>query len=139
MIFLRYATVLSILLLVSPAAPADTRDEIAAALDYYAELWNEGDLEALRGYYHADFKLITREGIVPLAQRLADLEMLLGGNDDRGQLSYNDIEVVELGDRNALSYGRLDLQFKDGSSLQGWFSTVYVKTPFGWKALLTHN
>ena len=38
-----------------------------------------------------------------------------------------------------VAYGRFQLQFKDGTKLDGWFSTVYVKTPFGWKALLTHT
>jgi hypothetical protein len=33
----------------------------------------------------------------------------------------------------------LSLRFKDSSSIDGWFSTVFVNTPFGWKALVTHN
>ena len=38
-----------------------------------------------------------------------------------------------------MAYGRVALKFRDGSVLESWFTTVYVKTPFGWKALLTRN
>jgi ketosteroid isomerase-like protein len=121
------------------AARADTRGEIAAMLDYYAEVWNEGDLDALRGYYHEDFRLITANGVTTAEQRLADLATVAEGGADRGELTHGDVEILELGDKHALAYGRLSLRFKDGSSIDGWFSTVFVNTPFGWKALVTHN
>ena len=124
---------------VSTTARADTRDDISAAIDYYAELWNEGDLEALRGFYHSDFKLITQNGVVTLEQRMADLVSLAGTGGDRGELHYSDGQVVELGEKHALAWGRMSLRFKDGSSIEGWYSTTFVNTPFGWKALLTHN
>lgn len=120
-------------------ALSDARDDIATAIDYYAEMWNEGDFEALRGYYHPNFVLITAEGAIPLAQRIADLNTLASPGQDRGELSYADVEVTPLADGHALAYGQMRLQFKDGSSLESWFSTVYAKTPFGWKALLTHQ
>lgn len=124
---------------VSMPVRADIRDDIRAAIDYYAELWNEGDLEALRGFYHSDFKLITQNGVVTLEQRMADLATLAESGSDRGELRYSDYEVIELGDKHALAYGRMSLRFKDGSSIEGWFSTTFVNTPFGWKALVTHN
>lgn len=126
-------------LVVSTATPADTRDEIGAVLDYYAEIWNEGDLDALRGYYHEDFRLISANGVTTAEQRLADLATVAETGTDRGELTHNDVEIVALGDKHALAYGRLSLRFKDGSSIEGWFSTTFVNTPFGWKALVTHN
>jgi len=27
----------------------------------------------------------------------------------------------------------------DGASIANWLSTIYEKTPFGWKAVLTRN
>jgi len=124
---------------VSTTARADARNDISAAIDYYAELWNEGDLEALRGFYHSDFKLITQNGVMTLEQRVADLDALAESGGDRGELHYSDSQVVELGEKHALAWGRMSLRFKDGSSIDGWYSTTFVNTPFGWKALLTHN
>lgn len=139
MTFLRYALILPIALLFAQSLTADTREDILGAIEYYAELWNEGDLGALRGYYHSDFKLITANGVMTLEQRMADLEAVTEAGGDRGELHYGEGEVMELGDKHALAYGRLSLRFKDGSSLDGWYSTLFVKTPFGWKALLTHS
>ena len=102
-------------------------------------MWNEGDFEALRGYYHTDFMLITAQGPMTLSQRLADLETLATTGKDRGELSYSEVKVTPLADGHALAWGQMRLAFKDGSSLEAWFSTVYVKTPFGWKAILTHQ
>jgi ketosteroid isomerase-like protein len=136
---LRTLSVLLCCLLPTGAALADAREDITTAIDYYAEMWNEGDVEALRGYYHPDFVLITAGGVLPLAQRIADLNTLAAPGQDRGELAYRNVKVTPLGDGHALAHGQMQLQFKDGSSLESWFSTVYEKTPFGWKAILTHQ
>jgi ketosteroid isomerase-like protein len=134
----RFATVLCCLLLAGPAS-ADTAGDIRAAIDYYAEMWNEGDFEALRGYYHPDFVLITPQGQVTLSQRFADLDEVSKAGQDPGELSYSDVKVTPLADGHALAWGQVRLAFKDGSSIESWFSSVYAKTPFGWKAILTHQ
>jgi len=134
----RIATVLICLFLL-PAAKADTESEITAALDYYAELWNEGDFEALRSYYNPDFVLVTSAGTLPLLQRLEDIDALAASDKDRGEMSYSAVVVKPLGEKNAMAYGQVRLLFKDGSSIESNFSTVYAKTPFGWKAVLTHQ
>lgn len=126
-------------LLAAAGALADTRDEITTALDYYAERWNEGDFEALNGYYDPAFVLVTRDGRLPLSARLADLESLASSGKDRGELDYSNVQVQALGDGYALAHGSARLQFADGSAIDSWFSTVYRKTPFGWKAILTHQ
>jgi hypothetical protein len=118
---------------------ADTEAEITAALDYFSEVWKEGDVDTLRGYYHADFMLVTSQGPVSLTQRMADIESIAQSEGDRGELTYSGVEVRALGDGHALAYGKRRLAFKDGSSMETWFSTVYADTPFGWKAILTHQ
>ena len=132
-------TTLLFLFLLSGLALADTREEIITALDYYAEIWNEGEFEALRGYYDPGFVQITARGVESLAQRFEDINALSAAAGDQGELSYESITVKSLGDQHALAHGQLRLQFKDGSSIDTWFSTVYAKTPFGWKAILTHQ
>jgi hypothetical protein len=126
-------------LLFAGSSPADTREEITTALDYYAELWNEADFEALRGYYDPAFVQITTRGVETLAQRFDDIGALTRSSGELGELSYDGVKVEELGERHAMAYGQLRLQFKDGSSIETWFSTVYAKTPFGWKAILAHQ
>jgi ketosteroid isomerase-like protein len=126
-------------LLVASPAIADTETEITTALDYFAEVWNEGDLEAIRGYYHQDFVLVTDGGSIALGQRIDDLKAIAQAGEDRGVLEYSQVRVKALEKKHALAYGELHLEFKDGSAINTWFTTVYVKTPFGWKAILTHN
>jgi len=135
---IRFMILLCLLPLAGPLQ-ADTGSDISTALDYYAEVWNEGDLETIRAYYHADFVLVSNRGVESLAQRIEDIEILFQGGDDRGELSYSGVTVVPLADSLAMAYGKTRLAFKDGSSIESWFSTVYRKTPFGWKALLTHQ
>ncbi len=130
--------ILALLLAAGPAY-ADTESDIRAALDYFAEIWNSGDLEAIRGYYHPDFVLVTRNGVVPLGQRIEDLQDIARAGEDRGVLEYSRVSVQPLGDAHATAYGKISLTFRDGSAINDWFTSVYVKTPFGWKAILTHN
>jgi hypothetical protein len=134
----RIVLVFAFLLLSGPVI-ADTKTEITTALDYFVEIWNEGDLDELRGYYHPDFVLITESGSIALGQRIDDLKAIAQAGEDRGVLEYSHIQVTALEKKHALAYGELQLKFKDGSAINTWFTTVYVKTPFGWKAILTHN
>ena len=130
--------VLALLLVATPLA-ADTASEIRTALDYYAEVWNEDDLEAIEGYYHQDFVLVTEDGVIPRKQRIDGIRNLVSEGGDRGRLSHAQVNVEELGASHAMAYGRIALQFEDNSTLESWFTTIYVRTPFGWKALLTRN
>ncbi len=118
---------------------ADTQGDIRAALAYFAEVWNEGDLETIRGYYHSDFMLIGEEGKISLQQRIGDLEAIAVAGEDAGTLEHSQVSVKLLGTEHAMAYGQRKLSFEDGSGFESWFSTIYVKTPFGWKAILTHN
>jgi len=134
------ASAFFLLCLFSPlSSVADVSSDINAALDYYAQVWDEGDLAALRGYYHPEFVLIANGNKLSLSQRMEDLEVVMKTGEDHGELNWSDLTIESLGKDHALAYGHLKLAFKDGTELDTWFSTVYVKTPFGWKALMTHN
>lgn len=129
---------LAALLMASPLS-ADTESDIRSALDYFSEVWNEGDLDSIRSFYHPDFVLVTQDGVFPLKQRIEDLESIAEEGQDRGVLEYSQVQVQALEDKHATAYGKISLTFKDGSAFNTWFTSVYVKTPFGWKAVLTHN
>jgi hypothetical protein len=130
---------LMLLLILAGPLSADTETEITTALDYFSEVWNEGDLEAIRGYYHQEFVLIGENGAVPLKQRLDDLESVTANGQDRGVLEVSQVTVRTLGEKHAMAYAYSALRFKDGSVIDTWFTTVYEKTPFGWKAILTQD
>jgi ketosteroid isomerase-like protein len=128
-----------ILLLAAMPLAADPESEIRSALDYDAEVWNEDDIDAIEGYYHPDFVLVTEKGVINRARQLEGIRNLVRDGGDRGELSYSQVTIEGLGEKHAMAYGRVALKFRDGSELESWFTTVYVKTPFGWKALLTRN
>ncbi len=77
-------------LLTTNATAADPKTEIEAVLGYFAEMWNEGDLNAVRSYYHRDFVLVTAEGILSVGQRLGDLEAIMEPGKDHGELSFSE-------------------------------------------------
>jgi len=72
-------------------------------------------------------------------QRLDDLEVIMEEGKDHGELSFSEVQVKLLGEKHAIAFGRSRLKFGDGTELNDFFSTVYVKTPFGWKAILSHD
>ena len=118
---------------------ADTKTEVLAVLDYYADMWNQGDVDALLGYYHQDFVNVTDNGLVLRAELIDDIGEIAQSGEKRSKLDFSEVEVRTLGDDNAVAYGISRLQFDDGSSISSWFSTIYMKTPFGWKAILTRS
>ena len=135
---MRTLILLVLLFLAAPLA-ADTTSEIKTALDYYAQVWNENDIEAIEGYYHSEFVLVTKDGTVSRQQQLDGIRSIGSNGGDRGELSHSGVNVKELGDGHAMAWGEITLKFEDGSSINSWFTTVYAQTPFGWKALLTRN
>ena len=90
----------AVLACISPAALADTDTEIRAALDFYAEMWNQDDVDALGGYYDSGFVLITDLGRIARGKRLDDLKAIGKDGGDRGTLSISDVVVTE-GDAGA--------------------------------------
>jgi ketosteroid isomerase-like protein len=131
-------TIFLLLFLAGPVN-ADTKVEVLAVLDYYADMWNQGEVDALLGYYHQDFINVTDKGIVQRDQLIDDIGDIAQSGEKRSKLDFSELEVRTLGDDNAVAYGISRLKFDDGSSISNWFSTIYVKTPFGWKAVLTRN
>ncbi len=135
-----HLAILSGLVLFSTASfSSNPQAEISQMLHYFADEWNGGELDSLKSHYHPDFVLISSNSVQTKKQRLDDLEMILAPGKDQGEMSIADIQVEMLGEKHAMAYGRSRLKFKDGTELGSMFSSVYVKTPFGWKAILTHE
>lgn len=137
---IRLACVMFILLFLSPlSVSADSKTEISVAFEYLEQVWNEGDLEAIRGHYSSDFVFYSDSEELNLKQRIEDLAVIMEEGKDRGSLEFSNIQIRPLGDEHALAWGRTRLSFKDGTEFRSRFSSIYKKTPFGWKVVFTHN
>ena len=66
--FVRFVLIL-VFSALSASAWAETRQEILSALEHYEDMWNEGDFDAIRSYYHSDFVLINEDGPVSANHR----------------------------------------------------------------------
>ena len=130
---------LSLLLLWVIPVSADSQADINKVLDYFEQVWNEGDLDSIQGHFHSEFVLVSDSETLTKSERLEDLKVIMAPGKDHGELSFTGVKVRALGTSHALAFGRNRLVFEDGTELGSMFSTVYVKTPFGWKALLTHE
>ena len=125
--------------LVSASLAADAESEIRSALDVTASLWSEGQVDTIADYYHKDFVLVSQDGVVSRQQHLDELRDIVSAGEDQGALNHSNIRVTPLDEDHALAYGRRTLVFADGSNMSNWFTTVYLRTPFGWKAVHQQN
>ena len=123
----------------TPKVMRDRLQSVDPVIAYSPSAGTPEYLEALRGYYGPAFVQISTRGVESMSQRFDDINALSGTGGDPGDLTYDNLTIQPLGDGHAMAYGQLRLQFKDGSSIETWFSTVYEKTPFGWKAILAHQ
>ena len=137
--FKHIAIFLAFVLLVSPAIADDAETEIEQTLNFLADEWTAGDLDSIRGHIHRDFVLIAEDGIHSRAERMQELSEIMTPGHDHGELSYSELKVKSLSDEHAMVWGKSKLKFKDNTELNNIFSSVYVKTPFGWRVILTHE
>lgn len=135
-----HVTILMVFVLFAGLSVADdASDEIKQLLNFVADEWNAGDLDSIRGQFHRDFVLVSSDNTRTRKERFDELEIIMAPDQDHGELSYSDIHVKSLSDDYVLVYGMSGLKFKDGTDLNSMFSSVYLKTPFGWKVVFTHE
>lgn len=137
---IRSTCITALFLILSPIwAYADSEAEIRAALEYLEQVWIEGDLEAIRGHYHSDFISYSESAELDLKQRVEEIAVIMEEGKDIGTLEFSDIQIRTLDEDHVLAWGRTRLTFKDGTELGSRFTSVYKKTPFGWKVFFTHS
>ena len=135
----RIAILLAIVFLAFPVIADDAESEIKRTLNFLADEWTAGDLDSIGGHFHRDFVLITKDGIHNRAERLRELGDIMTSGQDHGELSYSDLKVKSLSDEYVMVWGKSQLKFADKTELNNIFSSVYVKTPFGWRVVFTHE
>ena len=113
--------------------------QILAETEHYAAAWNRGDMSVIDATHHPSYVHVTPDGPVTLQQRRSGVEERLDASQDHGILRFHQMTVRPLGDDYALAYGQATLRFKNGTETSVWFTSVYLRTPDGWKAVHDHG
>jgi uncharacterized protein (TIGR02246 family) len=143
-------TVISIAFLVAGCAPqprsvAVTPSSDAAAIravfDTTAAGWNRGDLSAYLSAYSASATAMGNTGLVRGPAGIGD-QMRAGfwkaGRPDQ-VLNYDHLEIRPLGPDHALATGQYILSGAGKPNRTGWFTTIWERTPAGWRMIHDHS
>lgn len=127
----------------SPVLPASDADvaAIRAVFDTTAYGWNHGDLSAYLFAYAPSATAMGRTGLVHGPNGIGD-QMRTGywkTGTPAQQLSYDHLEVRQLGRNHALATGQYILAGGGQPQHSGWFSTIWERTPVGWRMIHDHS
>lgn len=127
-----------------PVSDADwTGDEteIRAALQSSADAWNRGDLPGHLAYYVPDVTFMTangpRPGVAAIEKAFAEKYFVDG--KPKQALRFEQIAVRALGGDSALATGRFILSGGGEAEQSGWFTTIWTRTPEGWRTIHDHS
>ncbi len=123
----------------SPAPGAELA--IRARLDSTTAGWNQGDLARYLSAYTDSVTSAGPSGFVTGKDAAADV-MRSGfwrAGRPRQQLAYDHLLVRMLGADHALVTGRYVLTGADLPERTGWFTTVWLRTPDGWRMMHDHS
>lgn len=125
----------------APKAPADAEAQIRATLDSTAAGWNRGDLaQYLAAYTESATEMLSDgpHGGVEVIEKT-----MRGGFWKTGrplqQLRYEHVVVRMLGKEHALVTGQYVLTGGERPDRTGWFTTVWSRTPKGWRMIHDHS
>ena len=131
---------ISLLSLSLPCWGAESiEDQIRAEANLYADAWNRGDSDFIDATHDSSYVLVTASGPITLEERMSSVEARMTSSDTRGTLSFHDMSVRPLGKKYALAYGRAHLVSADGTEMSVWFTSIYMRTEEGWKAIHDHG
>jgi beta-aspartyl-peptidase (threonine type) len=123
----------------SAAASADSA--IRALLQQSVEAWNRGDLDGHLADNADSITFMTRNG--PAVGRGKTAEILRSSFFRDGRpiqsLRFEQVSVRPLGTDHALVVGRFILYGNDQPERSGWFTTVWQRTPDGWRSIHDHS
>lgn len=124
----------------SPMPAADAA-AIRAVFDTTAAGWNRGDLSAYLYAYAPSATTMGRNGLVHGPGAIGD--QMRDGFWKTGRpvqsLSYDNLEIRPLGGDHALATGRYILTGGGVPERTGWFSTIWERTPIGWRMIHDHS
>jgi uncharacterized protein (TIGR02246 family) len=121
--------------------PASDVAAIRAVFDTTAAGWNRGDLAAYLSAYASSATAMGRTGLVHGPNGIGD-QMRAGfwksGRPDQ-VLSYDHLEIRSLGRDHALATGQYILTGAGQPDRTGWFTTIWERTPAGWRMIHDHS
>jgi uncharacterized protein (TIGR02246 family) len=121
--------------------PASDVAAIRAVFDTTAAGWNRGDLSVYLSGYASSATAIGRTGLVRGPSGIGD-QMRAGfwktGRPDQ-ILSYDHLEIRPLGPNHALATGEYILTGAGQPNRTGWFTTIWERTPAGWRMIHDHS
>ena len=121
--------------------PASDVAAIRAVFDTTAAGWNRGDLSAYLSAYAPSATAMGRTGLVHGPNGIGD-QMRAGfwkaGRPDQ-VLAYDHLEVRPLGPDHALATGQYTLSGAGKPDRTGWFTTIWTRTPAGWRMMHDHS
>ena len=135
------------LLLLAVAAPVVAQDaeaDVAAILalnDAAAEAWNRADIDGHVAMYADSAGFMTGRGPAFGRQMIADMLERSFFRDGRPvqQLRFEHMTVRMLGADHAYVTGQFILSGGGQEDNTGWFTTVWARTPEGWKLIHDHS
>jgi beta-aspartyl-peptidase (threonine type) len=124
----------------APDWPADEA-EIRGALQSSADAWNRGDLKGHLAFYVPDVTFMTASGPRPGVEAIekAFREKYFVDGAPRQQLRFEQVMLRRLGPDFALATGRYVLQGGGEAEHAGWFTTIWTRTPAGWRSIHDHS
>ncbi|HEX8118224.1 MAG TPA: nuclear transport factor 2 family protein [Pyrinomonadaceae bacterium] len=127
--------------LTAPKAPADAAAQIRATLDSTAEGWNRGDLaQYLAAYTESATEMLSdgpHGGVEAIEKTMREGFWKTGR--PLQQLRYEHVVVRMLGKEHALVTGQYVLTGGGRPERTGWFTTVWSRTPKGWRMIHDHS
>lgn len=120
-----------------------TADEAAirTLLQDSADAWNSGDLPGHLASYDAGVTFMTRDGprpgVAPIEKAFA--EKYFRDGQPKQDLRFEQVTVRQLDNDAALAIGRFVLTGGDEPEQSGWFTTIWVRKPGGWRTVHDHS
>lgn len=126
---------------VSPAEQAATEAALTALMTESAAAWNRADLAGHVAMYTDDAAFMTGRGPVSGRDTIGDILARGFWQDGRPvqQLRFEELAVRPLGPDHALLTGRFVLTGGDRPEASGRFSTIWTRTPDGWRIVYDHS
>ena len=118
-------------------ADTDIRDVLATQVD----AWNKGNVEGFMSSYAETCTFMGKEVLHSREKLLARYRKVFPTPGAMGKLTFNNLEVREIGEHVAIATGNwhLDRTAKDGGDAGGYFSLVLKDVDDDWQIVLDHT
>jgi ketosteroid isomerase-like protein len=135
--------VILLVILAGSAKPQTAPDAVKVVLDKQVADWNAGRLEEFMAGYWRSPDLTFVSGGRKLKGWDATLERYRktyqADGREMGKLTFSELDIQTIGDRNAFVRGRFELSLSDGSKPTGLFTLILRKFDDGWKIIHDHT